>query len=284
MTAVTDFIAQLKGARVSPNIEPMRGDVDNFVLALQELSAPVENNQAANTFYAGPTIGAAAAPTFRTWSVNDPSGWGFTAGSIPFMTATGIAQNNANFFWNDVKGSLGIGTANPGSTLSVLGANTNIGSGANGTGMVNISIMTSDSAAVDVGGSLGLGGNYFTNTAQPFVAIAGRKANTTNGDAKGYLSLYTNDNSSLKERMRIDNFGNVGMGTTSPSILLDVAGPIGAKVYTVATLSSATVRSGQFAFVSDATLTASTGLGLVPTGGGTNFVSVYSDGTNWRII
>lgn len=41
MSSVTDFIAQLKGARVSANIEPMQGDIDNFVLALQQLEAGV---------------------------------------------------------------------------------------------------------------------------------------------------------------------------------------------------------------------------------------------------
>ncbi|MDE2019689.1 MAG: hypothetical protein KGJ13_05090 [Patescibacteria group bacterium] len=37
MSAVTDFIAQLRGARVSPNIEAMRGDVDQFTAALTQL-------------------------------------------------------------------------------------------------------------------------------------------------------------------------------------------------------------------------------------------------------
>ncbi|MDE2019688.1 MAG: hypothetical protein KGJ13_05085 [Patescibacteria group bacterium] len=37
MSAVTDFIAQLRGARVSQNIEAMRGDVDQFTAALTQL-------------------------------------------------------------------------------------------------------------------------------------------------------------------------------------------------------------------------------------------------------
>jgi hypothetical protein len=55
--------------------------------------------------------------------------------------------------------------------------------------------------------------------------------------------------------------------------------------YTVATLPSASgAGAGALAFVTDATLTAITGLGLAVTGGGANKVVVYSDGTNWIIL
>jgi len=94
------------------------------------------------------------------------------------------------------------------------------------------------------------------------------------------IDIYANGTSG---QLYLDTTGNVGIGTT-PAITLDVAGPIGAKVYTVATLPSATARAGQLAFVSDATLTAITGLGVTPTGGGANFVPVYSDGTAWKMI
>lgn len=55
--------------------------------------------------------------------------------------------------------------------------------------------------------------------------------------------------------------------------------------FVVASLPSAvTSGSGALAFVTDATLTAITGLGLPPIGGGANKVPVYSDGTNWLIL
>lgn len=54
---------------------------------------------------------------------------------------------------------------------------------------------------------------------------------------------------------------------------------------TVAQLTAAaTAGAGALAFVTDATLTAITGLGLAVTGGGANKVPVYSDGTDWIII
>jgi hypothetical protein len=52
-------------------------------------------------------------------------------------------------------------------------------------------------------------------------------------------------------------FGAGGLGTASPA--------------------------GVEAFCNDATMTHAAGLGTVVVGGGTNFVPVYSDGTNWRI-
>ena len=46
---------------------------------------------------------------------------GFTAGSVPFINASGnLTQNNANFFWANATVRLGIGTASPGEKLSVI--------------------------------------------------------------------------------------------------------------------------------------------------------------------
>jgi hypothetical protein len=78
--------------------------------------------------------------------------------------------------------------------------------------------------------------------------------------------------------------GNVAVGQITPATKLDVDGPIGTKTYLVAALPVATGKAGMLAFVSDATLTAITGLGLTVIGGGSNFVPVYSDGTNWIIL
>lgn len=208
------------------------------------------SNRAANTFYAGPASGIAAAPTFRALSVNDPSGWGFTVGSIPFMTATGIAQNNQNLFWDNVNNRLAIGSTTPISQFHVE------------TGAAGAVISLKDNSVAENIGILNI------------VSQQGLAGLTT-----GRLG-----SSSVVRFIINASTGNTGINTSSPLIVLDVNGPIGAKVYTVATLPSATVRSGQLAFVSDATLTAITGLGLAPTGGGANFVPVYSDGAGWKII
>lgn len=55
-------------------------------------------------------------------------------------------------------------------------------------------------------------------------------------------------------------------------------------VYTVATLPSpASAYTYCRAFISDSTATMTAGIGATPTGGGSNVVPVYCDGTNWRI-
>lgn len=74
----------------------------------------------------------------------------------------------------------------------------------------------------------------------------------------------------------------VGIGTTSPSSVLDVDGTVETKVYTVSTLPSAAVP-GQMAFVSDSSVAHAGNSGAIVAGSGSTTLPVYSDGTNWRI-
>lgn len=53
---------------------------------------------------------------------------------------------------------------------------------------------------------------------------------------------------------------------------------------TVGKLPPALNAAGTMRFVTDATATAITGLGLTAVGGGGNKVLVYSDGSNWIIL
>jgi hypothetical protein len=74
---------------------------------------------------------------------------------------------------------------------------------------------------------------------------------------------------------------NLGVGTTTPTARLHVAGPLRHQVYTVATLpAAATVGAGTRAAVTDATTAT---FGAVVAGGGSVFTPVISDGTNWRV-
>jgi len=73
----------------------------------------------------------------------------------------------------------------------------------------------------------------------------------------------------------------LGVGTSSPSVTLDVEGTIGHKVYTIASLPSAS-PAGQRAFVSNSGYSLQSSHGSTLTGGGSYTIPVYSDGSSWR--
>lgn len=92
--------------------------------------------QTANTIWAGPTTGAAAAPTFRALVAADmpagviPTGNAVggasnltTVGAVPYVSASGVLNQDAsNFFWDATNHRLGIGTNAPNGPLQVTGA------------------------------------------------------------------------------------------------------------------------------------------------------------------
>ena len=84
--------------------------------------------------------------------------------------------------------------------------------------------------------------------------------------------------------------GNVGIATTTPTVALDVSGSIAATgtikatPTTVAALPAAsTAGAGARTFVTDSDNSLSSHHGQTVIGGGSNFVPVYSDGTNWIV-
>lgn len=97
-------------------------------------------------------------------------------------------------------------------------------------------------------------------------AMSGRAELGATGDEKLHLKV-SPDGSAWHEALVVDPAtGNIGFGTASPAVRLDVDGPIRARSYTVATLPAA-IAAGQLIYVSD------------ESGGAT---LAFSDGTNWR--
>ena len=110
----------------------------------------------------------------------------------------------------DSSGNLGIGTSSPLSKLDVRAANATMGN------YQTIQAFTTDTATVDYGGGISLGGNYSgTSTLAQFASIAGRKENGTAGNYAGYLQFGTNSQATgVREVMRLDSSGNLGLGVT----------------------------------------------------------------------
>ena len=177
----------------------------------------------------------------------------FTTGSVVFAGASGTyTQDNAKFFWDDTNNFLGIGTTSPISLLSTystsaagissIGDNTGAGinvyrysnnSAANtfasqkarGTYAVPLAVSSGDLTAAFSG--LAYGGSNFRAIGTMSAVV---DTYTSDTNISGYLTFNTNGGStSTTERMRITSAGNVGIGTSSPSVKLDVIGSIEAS-------------------------------------------------------
>jgi hypothetical protein len=119
----------------------------------------------------------------------------------------------------DTSGNVGIGTSSPSAKLSVYGAGQT-------TAAISTSSSLDGSAYIqDSGGAVGNGGSIILGAQQgAFTAI---KALITNGTSNtvGDLAFSTRNtmiDATLTERLRITALGNVGIGTSSPSVKLDI--------------------------------------------------------------
>ena len=209
-------------------------DVANIQLGAADAATAVAQTLSVQSVIAG-TLNTAGA----NFTIDGSQGTGTgSGGSILFRTApaSGSSGSTQNPFATALTitqaGNVGIGTTAPGAKLQVSYANQVL------TGNVtdldvsakhHIAAYTPDTAGINVGASLGLGGCYFNNANYiTFGAIAGRKELATNNNAQGYLSFLTASNGSgLIERMRIDSVGNVGIGTTAPASALHISGALG---------------------------------------------------------
>ena len=114
-----------------------------------------------------------------------------TAGSVLFSNGTTIAQDNANFFWNDTNNLLGIGTNAPSAKLEVRGI--------------------SDFWGLQVG----------NGTVGALFQVYGGKAGFVGFNGSAYNSL--DIRSGISTQLFLATNGNAGIGTTSPSSPLHVS-------------------------------------------------------------
>jgi hypothetical protein len=150
----------------------------------------------------------------------------------------------------------------------------------------NLGVGASGAERLNVAGNLTL-----SNAAYNFVQVV---SGTTTGHfsagegssvqiravSNSALDLFTNN--SFRARLDAAGLFSIGIGTATTA--LHVNGPIRKATYTVATLpAAATVGAGTETFATDSNATLAVGHGNIDAAGGSNFVPVYSDGTNWRI-
>jgi len=117
----------------------------------------------------------------------------------------------------DSGGLIGIGLTTPSAMLHINDTNRSLASA-----QAN-AIIQSSTSGIDNGGNIALAGNDGSTSGRMFASIAGRKENATSGDYSSYFQIATRANGgALTEKMRIDSTGRVGIGTTSPSVSLDL--------------------------------------------------------------
>ncbi|MCX6781704.1 MAG: hypothetical protein NTW66_01080 [Candidatus Magasanikbacteria bacterium] len=218
---------------------------------------------------------------------------GFTPGSIIFVSSSGkLAQDNSNFFWDDLNNRLGIGTTTPGYNLHVvhnedyngpLTTFENLNNGASSTELLQFKIG-------NYTGGIGIAGENFsdyglTNLAGYTVLVSTVSPGTQgNGIAllagsSGNIMFYTGGYGPATmdtERMRIENNGDVAIGTSSTYERLTVAGGINIGATTTPTSTAGTIAFNGTDFIG---YNGSQWLSLTATGTATGTGNVYGSGS-----
>lgn len=164
-----------------------------------------------------------------TWTSAAPSGGtpGGSSGQVQFNNA-GAFGGSANFFWDNTNALLGIGTSTPSAKLTVS-QNPNTATGISLTGASSNTSINTDYASLALQNTNTTNNNYntigFINDQADFSAgIHGIYTDHTANAQSGAIAFATRNSGTYAERARITSSGNVGIGTSSPLSLLDVAG------------------------------------------------------------
>lgn len=138
-----------------------------------------------------------------------------TSGSVLFSNGTTIAQDNANFFWDDTNNRLGIGTATPYAkiTTSVSGTFT---TDSNDSDYSTYGLWIGDTNPTNaIGGSIGFGN--ITGGRKLAAIAAYHEADADQVGLKFYVQpTATGSSAILTEGMYLTSQGNLGINTATP--------------------------------------------------------------------
>lgn len=165
------------------------------------------------------------------------TGLGWSYSSYNSTPANHFNLHQGNFIWeNAASGSISDTFAGWQERMKltydgdlVVGANTalarlDVASANTATNSIgNAFIRTTDTQSANVGGMLTLGGKYNSSSYYAFGGIAGRKENSTNDNASGYLQfLSTSSAGVLTERGRFDSLGKFLLNNTNGTYRLTI--------------------------------------------------------------
>lgn len=161
----------------------------------------------------------------------DPAGWKLRIEGSALSSAGLYVKGRSNF-----NGKLAIGTTNvPVGQAEIWQSNSHVAGSGPYTGRGNLMLFNPTANTADTGAVLTFGSNFAGSTGvnHPTTRAAIKGGTSLAGNTgAGFLSFYTVapgwGNKNI-ERMRIDHFGNVGIGVLKPEAMLDVSGAIKAR-------------------------------------------------------
>jgi hypothetical protein len=132
---------------------------------------------------------------------------------VAYFTSSAAISSSSNLYWDNTNARLGIGTSTP-ETLLHLSKSTAGGEGAY--------IFIDNPAGSTLGNKAGI--KFANDTGASFSGYSSfiESINTDAGTGAAALTFGTWNGSSRAERVRISAVGNLGIGITTPTYLLDV--------------------------------------------------------------